>query len=130
MNIEQYREWFHRVANDLDPDGEFTRPRLVSYIMQTAFDANQNIISICESSLFGHSIESAIAHELRHWWQYNAGKISFFIQFGNECTGDWDGITVSKLCLTHEDYCQLPWEKDANEYAAEVCTRLLNRSAA
>jgi hypothetical protein len=62
-----------------------------------------------------------LAHELRHLWQYASGRAVYHPSLGGST---WDGNLVAEHFFpSAAEYYALPWERDANQWAAEYVLR-------
>jgi hypothetical protein len=124
-----------QIANDLD----CTIPDLVVEDLPKYIQGYYNPTSkrlVISYDVFNGDIPSLIAvlaHEMRHHWQHQVGKLKVDDTIktrsweGEEYTQTSFGVTYCKTTNSSVRYVDLPWEIDANNYAAEYCTRLANK---
>jgi len=124
-----------KIANDLN----CTIPDLVvedlpKYIRGIYNPTSRRVVISYET--FNDDIPSLIAvlaHEMRHHWQHQVGKlkvddtIKSLLWEGEEYLQSCDGAIYYKTTGTHVSYDSLPWEIDANNYATDYCTRLAKK---
>lgn len=68
-----------------------------------------------------------ISHELQHHKQYVSERLKVFNVMGS-VSSMWTetGYTLNYIdtfCMSEDEYYNLPWEKEANEVAAQICRK-------
>lgn len=113
------------IADILDPLHKLKRPKIIYDIyrlrLKGMYAPKENTL-VVSNSFFLKDFIITIAHEMRHWYQFQSKKIILeeFKRNYNEITYTyrWNKrpikTTVSK---NYQDYRALPWEKDAFGWA-------------
>ena len=119
----------------LDPAGWLPRPQVTLENLGTStaglFDLDSNTIRL--NPLAGDDIRKVAAHEARHWWQYHVGWLDYD---GTHVWWQWErhlpGYEIHRLVRfgTAEEYFNLPWERDAEDFANEYLGHLAKTLAA
>lgn len=74
-----------------------------------------------------------LAHEMRHHWQNEVGKlrtndsVRTLLWGGKEYLQSWGGSVLCKATGANVSYDELPWEIDANNYASNYCAQLAKK---
>lgn len=134
MELQQLNELMLEICDVLDPERKYERPTLSEtspnlYDMMFAAGAylpGRNWVFINPLTRY-YSIEDTtriLAHECRHWQQYQSGAL---VVIGDG--GDWSGVWQGQL-WTGTDYELFPWEQDANQFADEYVAQRKAREAA
>lgn len=116
--LELYRTHVERIAMLLDlPDVTMD----VSWFWGSFADLTNP--TNCYIDLNEMNIVRAIAHEMRHLYQFKHGWLTAatFRQSWVGYAAVWRGELIERQVYSQAEYEQLPWERDPNEWADWYC---------
>jgi hypothetical protein len=80
----------------------------------------KSAFEFADENHYQYQVLRIIAHELRHRWQFQNGKLAVE-KNDKEVIWKWDGVVMPCTHISKEGvpegYDLQPWESDANEYA-------------
>jgi hypothetical protein len=122
-----------KIANDLNctiPDLVVDdMPKHVSAFYTPALGTLTVSYDVFNSDLA--TLTAVLAHEMRHHWQHTTRALEAIgpnrIRWQNDIYYSFSGTVMLMKKEEVVPYHKLPWEVDANNYAADYCTRLAKK---